>query len=164
MTVSPKVFWVGLIVSLLSMSVVIQVTAIILASGEPSFSVEDDYEGKAARWDEFAEQRELNSALGWKVRIEPVEAAGHRPAELYDVRFTDSGGEPVGGLAVEVVAFHNARAARKQTFEAFEIEPGRYRASIDVHRDGLWELRFEARDGEVLFTNVLRIELYGDAR
>ncbi|MEO0651775.1 MAG: hypothetical protein AAFZ65_13960, partial [Planctomycetota bacterium] len=70
--IPPHVRWVGLVVGLLGMSVLIQVTAVVLSGREPLGLVEN-YESKAASWNEHADQLAQNEALGWRVELSTEE-------------------------------------------------------------------------------------------
>ncbi|MFG0316370.1 MAG: FixH family protein [Planctomycetota bacterium JB042] len=153
---SPKVVWVGLVVLLLGMSVVIQGTALFLANSDPSFAVEEDYERKAAAWDDLARRRRASDALGWAADVS-TRAGDRRGDAVVRVSLADRNGLPVEAAEVVVETFHNARASRVLTDVLRTTDaPGVYEATLPMRRPGLWELRITATRGEDVFLRTLR--------
>ena len=70
----------------------------------------------------------------------------------------DGAGRPLAGAAVTALVMHNARAADVRSLSLQEIGDGRYAASIDADRPGVWEVRVSVqRDGR-RFTARERVE------
>ena len=64
---------------------------------------------------------------------------------------------PPSGAAIEVTAFHQARAAHKQRLEltADEATPGHYSAPIRIQQAGRWRFGLKATRGDDVFTMEL---------
>ncbi len=145
--------WVGLVVGLLGMSVVIQGTALWLATSDPSFAVVEDYEQKARDWDKSRAIAARSAELGWTadLRAKPL----HRGVQL-ELTLTDQQGEAIEGARVSLVAFHNARANNKLRNELPHLSGALYGQALPLTREGLWEFQLEVRRGADLFTDVMR--------
>ncbi|MEO8184188.1 MAG: FixH family protein [Deltaproteobacteria bacterium] len=122
---------------------------------DPTFALEPDYYRKAVAWDARRELERKSQALGWRALLaaEPAPQAGS--VELR-VQLWDARGGPLGGAAVSVHAFANARAARVLEASLVETTPGTYRGEVPSSVLGLWEFRLEARRGADRFAEVLR--------
>lgn len=142
--------WPLLIGALLTLGVAVNVVLMVAATGDPSFSVEPDYYGKAVRWDDRMAQERRNADLGWRVEIEAIPAGDGCTVA---VAIVDRAGDPVEGADVTVEAFHNARASSvlKATLSATGTG---YTAPLPMRKAGLWEFRICARRGEETFTAV----------
>lgn len=148
--------WVGLVVALLGMSVVIQMTALWLATSDPSFAVVEDYEAKARDWDRTQAQAGRNLELGWTTELTTAPLPRGVALEL---SLTDRAGVPIDDARVRVVAFHNARAADRIALDLTPLGEGRYGAPLPASRAGLWELQVAVERGADRFTDVRRATL-----
>jgi nitrogen fixation protein FixH len=127
-----------------------------IAADDPGFAVERDYYAKAVAWDAEREQQRQNERLGWTLALE-THGRGGGNVELV-ARLVDRDGEEIERAALEVEAFHNARAARVLAARLTEGSEA-YRTQLPMGRAGIWELRFTATRGADKFTHVLRTEL-----
>lgn len=150
--IPPHVRWVGLVVGLLGMSVVIQVTAVIMSGGEP-LGLVPDYERKAANWDAEADQRARNRALGWQVELHSEALPGGARLSL---ELLDGFGQPLDQATVSGVAFHNAHADTRIPIELPAVGEGRYESAVPFQYTGIHEFQLEVlREGQ-RFTAVVR--------
>ena len=143
--IPPHVRWVGLVVGLLGMSVVIQVTAVVLSGREPLGLVED-YERKAANWNAHADQLARNEALGWTLELdtEPLPGGAQVTVDL-----VDAFGDPLDGATVAGVVFHNAHADTRLPVRLPALGQGRYAAPVPLEHTGIHEFQLEVeREGE----------------
>ena len=122
-----------------------------LASGDPSFAIEENYYQRALHWDDELAQRRHNAALGWQLSpaLSPISA--NSGAELR-LTLRDATGKPLEGAAVTVRALHNARAGEPLDAELQPRGAADFAARLPMRRPGLWELRFEVRRGTDRFT------------
>lgn len=135
-----------------------QVWFAVVAAEDPAFAVEGDYYAKALQWDAELAQREANRALGW--RIVPTLQLGRGNGEgALSITLHDATGAAITGAAVDVLAMHNARAARQLSATLTEVGDGAYRADIPAQRPGEWELRFTVRRDGQRFTASERIDV-----
>jgi hypothetical protein len=132
-----------------------QLTVLHSVLDDPSFALEPDYYRKAVAWDSQRELERESQALGWRAQLAAEPAPQARGVEL-QLQLSDAGGGPLGGAAVRVRAFANARAARVLEAALVETAPGTYRAEIPSSVLGLWEFRLEATRGADHFAEVLR--------
>ena len=151
----PAVVWIGIVVGLLSMSVIIQLVGVILAVNDPSFALEPDYERKAAEWDERKEQRRRSEVLGWEtsLRTTPSTTKGMVDVEL---TLVDSEGTPISDALVSFDAFHNARASQILRDELPHQQDGNYRKTLPLRRSGVWEFRLDITRGNDRFLETTR--------
>lgn len=160
----PQVRWPLGIVALLLMSVVIQMIAVFLAAGDPSFAVEEDYERKAARYDEVIAQRAENERLGWRAAVRTVPPEARRGAVEVDVTLLDAAGDPIDDADVEFETCHLARAANILRARPRAVGDGRYRVELDMRRTGIWEFRITARRLDETFTATVRQDVLAEPR
>jgi len=154
-----KIFWIGLIVGLLGMSMVIYGIGVYFALNDPSFAVEPDYQGKAARWDEIRHEQKLSDELGWTADLETVPAQNRGEVDV-KLTLTDSKGDPVKGAKVEVECFHNARAANIYKDTLPEISEGVYGKTMPLARPGIWEFRLRVTHDDDVFVKKVRKSVY----
>lgn len=150
-------FWMFVPLLLLTTSVGGWLYMVSLAVDDPGFSVEKDYYQKASGYDEVVAQRGENERLGWRVRVESFERAGH-DAKLVLVLIDPSGG-PLSGGELSAVSFPTARGNLEQTLTFVDLGNGRYEARVEKARTGLWEVRLRATLRLEVFTHTLRPEL-----
>ncbi|MBV6522854.1 MAG: hypothetical protein MNPFHGCM_03004 [Gemmatimonadaceae bacterium] len=149
--------WPIAIAVVLIMTVVAQVWFAVVASADPSFAVEGDYYNKAVHWDDELAQRQVNRMLSW--RIDPTLMLRTGDGEgAVSIVLRDSTGVGIAGAAVDVLAMHNARAARQLFATLTELGGGEYRAELPAQRPGEWELRFTVRRGGQRFTARERVD------
>ncbi|HKO90751.1 MAG TPA: FixH family protein [Polyangiaceae bacterium] len=144
-----------------------QLTVLHFVLDDPSFALEPDYYRKAVAWDRQRELERQSQALGWHAELaaqpalpappgsQPQPGLPARGLELR-VQLRDAQQGPLGGAAVHVQAFANARAARVFEAPLLETAPGTYTAEIPSRLLGLWEFRLEATRGAERFAEVLR--------
>ncbi|MBK6942264.1 MAG: FixH family protein [Planctomycetes bacterium] len=151
--------WVGVVVGMLGFCITMQVILLVYATGDPSFTVERDYETKAAHWDDVLRQRADNDRLGWSADAELVAPTFRgEPAEL-KVVLKDRAGQSIGDAAITFEACAIARASHIATGEATPTSSGAYVAPLLEPRPGLWEVRLTAERMGQRFTATLRREL-----
>ncbi len=147
--------WPYLIAGALALHVVVSLIVVFIATSDPSYAVEEDYYQKAIDWDLKRAQDRTNENLGWRFEFEvtPPERPDDQPR--LEVTLADAEGAPLTGATITVEAFHNSssgdilRAALTPT-----DEPGVYRATLPMQRNGRWELRFTVDHGGQEFTST----------
>jgi hypothetical protein len=153
-----KVIWIGIVVGLLSMSIIIYGVGIILAVTDPSFALEPEYEQKAAQFDEIRRQEEVNDRLGWMVDLQTSPTAMPGRVELR-IEVFDKWGKPIRNAIVGVDAFFNARANDIYRRTLDEQADGTYTTTMPVRHAGLWEFRLTVDSGDERFTKTIRKSL-----
>jgi nitrogen fixation protein FixH len=128
----------------------------VVARQDKAFAIEPEYYEKALRWDATMAQERRNIALGWTASATLVLARPGRPGEM-EVALSDAAGRPLDDAVVSVEAMHNARASQRYHATLAEALPGTYRATMDAHRPGEWEVRVTAQRAEERFTRTLRL-------
>lgn len=151
----PAVFWIGMVVGLLLLSVGTQVALLVAAVNDPSFALEPDYERKAAEWDRLQAERRRSDDLAWEVQLRtaPAAVAGGVRVEL---ELADAAGSPIHDASVAFDAFHNARASRIVHHRLPLGTDGIYRATLPLVPSGIWEFRLEITRGDDRFVRTLR--------
>ncbi len=153
----PGMQWPLGIAAVLVLSTVGQIWFAVVANRDQAFAVEGDYYAKAIHWDAELAQRQENALLGW--RIAPTLQLGKENGEgALSIELRDSTGVGITGADVQVLAMHNARAARQLSATLAEVGEGTYRAPLPARRPGEWELRFSVRRGTQRFTVSERID------
>jgi nitrogen fixation protein FixH len=149
----------GIVFGLLGLNACIVGTTVYLAHSDRSFAVEPDYYQKALSWDQTAAQDRRNAVLGWKTELTVGPRGGTGRAVC--LRLKDSEGGPVAGAAVDLIAFHSARAGQRLAATLSEISPGLYQAALPIERSGAWEFRLTVRRGTETFTASLQQHVGG---
>jgi nitrogen fixation protein FixH len=147
-----RVFWVGLILSLLGGQILLMLVMAYLATADASFAIEPDYYQKGINWDAEAAQQQENLRLGWSLGFHVGEQASVFGDRTLTCTLTDRDGRPLEGAAIDAVAFAHARGNQRASFVLTEMGLGRYRAELPVKRNGIWEFRFVVRRGPDTFT------------
>lgn len=149
--------WPFAIAGILLAGVAANVALIVVAASDPAAAIEPDYYRKAVAWDDEMAQQERNNQLAWSVHS--VLHLGERGSRgRLELTLVDGAGRPLAGAAVTALVMHNARAADVRSLSLQEIGGGRYAASIDADRPGVWEVRVSVqRDGR-RFTARERVE------
>lgn len=154
-----KLIWVGMIVALLGFSVVMYGIAIGFSMTDESFSVVDDYEAKAANWDEHQRQEARNRELGWMADLDVIGAGGVGEIELR-LNVFDKYGKPVRGADVELACFHVARGNDRIEATLPMTGDGMYSMTTTINRAGIWVFEFDIARDEDRFTQTVRKEVY----
>ena len=153
----PGMQWPLGIVAVLAISTIGQIWFAVVANRDQAFAVEDDYYNKAVHWDAELAQRQENGVLGW--HIVPTLQLGRGNGEgALSIELRDSTGAGITGADVQVLAMHNARAARQLSATMAEVGDGTYRVLLPAQRPGEWELRFSVQRGSQRFTVSERID------
>jgi nitrogen fixation protein FixH len=152
--------WPWLLGGLLLFGVGVNVGFLLVATGDPSFAVEEDYYGRALRWDETTREAARNAALGWRVEVDPAPSAKGPGWTDLALRVVDRDGAPVKGAIVSLEAFHHARAGDRLRAD-LAADGDRYAATLPLRRAGLWELRVRVERGAETFSTVVDRELGG---
>lgn len=142
--------WPILVAIVFLSNIALATWVIVTATSDPSFAVEDDYYGKALKWNDEIDQRGRNTALGWTVSVEGeprIEEGGWCDLRL---RVVDRDGAPIGGAQVAMEAIPLARGNDGRSLVLDEVLPGSYVARIEGARFGHWQLRVRVdRAGDI---------------
>jgi FixH len=151
-------FWVSFIVFMLGLQVAGGVTAIILASGDPSNAIVPNYHKAALNWDITHRERTLVDHLGWKVYTDIAQAplAEH---SILTVNIRDAFNAPVTGLRLKVRMYHHARGKEIETKGMGELQDGTYQMETHFVRSGVYQLdiRIEGSHGIAAVSREIEI-------
>ncbi len=153
--------WPAAIVAILVLHSAGMVAVILIATRDPSFSVEPNHYQKALAWDAFSARQRASQTLGWKVEADTETATDDAHTRGIACRILDRVGTPITGATVSLLAFAHARGDERIQVDLVEAKPaeqagpGVYRARAPLLREGIWELRFVARRGAERFTSTL---------
>ena len=151
------VFWPGLVIVVLGLSLASGALTIVAATGDPSFAIEPDYYDKALAWDEHARRLRDSEALGWTARLGVGADADALDRRTLTLSLTDASGELIRDASVTVVAYHQARSGERLSLTLEPGETGAYTAPLAVGRTGLWEFRVEAKRDAAAFLDTQQI-------
>lgn len=132
-------FWVLVIVGFFSLDIVIAIIAISMAAGDPSFRSIPGFGERAVAWDQRQALKEVWEKQGWTAQ---VSRAGSKMQEIELVLQT-ADGQPVVGCQGSMTMFHYTRVAVQLKSPLVEREPGRYRASIEATKPGMWNMEVD---------------------
>jgi nitrogen fixation protein FixH len=161
-----RIFWVGLILALLGGQILLMLVMTYMATADASFAIEPDYYQKGIHWDAEAAQQRANARLAWSLEFKLGEEATVFGERTLACTLSDRGGRPLGGAAIDVVAFAHARGNERTAIVLTPTGDGRYEAKLPVRRNGIWEFRFVVRRGPdtYTFTEQRKVEPPGETR
>lgn len=148
--------WPIAVAAILGATVGANIWVAVIASDDPSFSVEHDYYKKAVQWDSTMVQARENERLGWRIEPTLTPIVGRNGSTL-TVSLTDGSGAPIRDAKIGVTAFFNARADSVVHAELREAGSS-YDVRLPIHHAGAWEIRFDVHRGHERFTNTARID------
>lgn len=147
-------FWPFFLAGLLVAFVIGDVVMVLIATRDPSFSVEENYYKKGLELDQRRAQERRNAELGWQLSLD-VKRIAESLRPVIRVAITGRDRKPISDAKISLVAFHNARAAQKLRAR-LEFVAGHYVANLPIGRAGLWEFRFVVEHGGQRFTQTIR--------
>ncbi len=155
--------WIGLVIGLLLLSVGIQAAMLVLASSDPSFALEPEYEQKALEWDALKRERQRSDALGWEVKLRAIPAKVRGQVE---VRLTamDAADQPIDGAQVSLEGFHNARLSEIRSWTLPYRGEGVYAETLPLQRAGVWEFRVRIDRGDDRYIDRFRKSVVTEPR
>lgn len=144
--------WPGGLIAMIVAIVIVDVTMLTIATGDKTFALAEVDGDPSAAWNRHREQQRRNDELGWQLDLRVDMPAGRDPLAVVELR--DAAGHPLEGATVSLVAFHHARAAERlrAVLTPVEDEPGTYRGSVRMTRDGRWAFELDAVVGDDRFT------------
>jgi nitrogen fixation protein FixH len=152
--------WPIFIGGLLTMGVASSAVIVWVATRPDSPRPIAGYYTSAQAWDADEAVEAASRQLGWAVRYElpagvPHYAGMPRPV---DVQVTTRDGQPVAGLTGRLFAIRPADTRLNQTGElvALPHAPGSYRTLVRLDAPGAWDLRLDARQGDLRFVHAAR--------
>lgn len=150
--------WPWIVVGLLVLNAVGVLVLVLVATGDPSHHVEEDYYRKALAWDAHMAQERHNRELGWRADV-AVSASARWGERVVEIQLRDRDGHPLDGAELELQTFHNARSGNILRARLKPAGQGRYRASLPMRRAGIWELRLVVKRRAERFTQTIQHEL-----
>jgi nitrogen fixation protein FixH len=149
-----RLFWVGLIVGLLSAQALLMFAAVYLIVADRSFAVEPDYYQQSMDWDARMAQQRGNEQLGWQVELSVADEADIFGDRRFLCRLTDRQGSPLDGAAIDLVAFPHARGSDRSSATLTPLEDGLYETTLRIARRGKWEFRLVVEHQGETFTHT----------
>jgi len=131
-------FWLFFILGLMGVNFLMAGIALYIAVGDPSFRPMPGYGLNAVDWETRKAQQAESDALHWTVDVKRSEGS-----DSLQLRIREAQGAPVAGGTGIIRCYHFTRAGNVQEARLEEIAPGTYLASVDVARDGRWQLEVE---------------------
>jgi nitrogen fixation protein FixH len=122
-----------------ALDIAIAVIAISMAAGDPSFRSIPGFGERSVAWDQRRALKEAWNNQGWQVRVSRVAPK----MDGIEIVIKSESGEPVSGCTGYVTLFHFTRVARQFRETLIEVEPGLYRASVDVAKPGMWNMEID---------------------
>lgn len=162
MRIPERIFWPGLIIAILGMSVCVNIFLVLRATSDNGPQIVDDYYTKAANYDETKAAQSASDRLGWSAEVTmfPSEVATERTVQIF-VRDLD--GKPVSDLRGEVELRSPSLAKPLGTAEVEQVGEGLYRARFEgegLNRAGLFDttVRLEKPAVTAMFLHETRHE------
>lgn len=147
----------------LTMSVVACGVLVWVATRPESPRPIQGYYESAQTWDADEAVEDASRQLGWTVRYELPAGIPHYPGmpRPVDVTVVDRAGQPVVGLAGQLLAIRpsDARLNQRGDLVAVPTEAGSYRTLVRVDQPGAWEFRLDARQQTLRFVHAARLRV-----
>jgi len=143
--------WPFAIVGLLGLNMAVVGVTVFYATSDRSLAIEPNYYQKALAWDRTRIQDTRNTQLGWTLTLKSDRTDSNNA--LLSVELRDKGGSSIDDANIEVIAFHNSRAAERSTTLLASRGEGRYVGTMPADRDGVWHYRVTIHHGTDLFTD-----------
>lgn len=143
----------GILVLMVAALVTVDVTMIVVATGDESFAVSDHAGDQGEAWMAQRDQGRHNRWLGWRADVTVDTPAGRDASVRYALR--DRDGTPVSAATITVIGFHHARAADRRRTVLHEVagDPGTYIGRLPMNRVGRWQLRVDVQAQGERFTS-----------
>jgi hypothetical protein len=143
-----QLLWTALILMFFLIQGVIWTVAIGMTAQDKSHAVVAHYDEQALNWDEVKQQRQASEALGWQANIQVGETSDVQGNRVITLSLKDENQVPLENAAIELVAFHRARAAEPQNVLLNSVAPGVYSGNILVQKSGRWQFSGSAKSEE----------------
>lgn len=154
--IPPHIFWPGMVVSILLLSVVANIVLVVKARTDGGAQIIEDYYAKAAHWDEGQAKVAQSKALHWshEVTVSPVELEG---MGIVRVALRDVQG-PLENLGVQLTLRDPTKIAVVASAQATHEGGGVYVIPVPLRRHGLWDVDILATQGATVFEERVRVE------
>lgn len=161
-----RVFWVGLVLSLLGGQIAFVTVMVYMAATNGTFAVEPDYYQKGLHWDATAAQLRENDRLSWSLGIDIGDDAGTLGERTVTCTLRNVDGSPLEGAIIDLVAFPHVRGYERTSATLVAEDGGRYRTTLRFSRKGVWEFRGIVKRGPDTFTFTEQQDVYppGESR
>lgn len=146
-----RFLWVGLVLGFLILQLCISAVAVVLATGNPSAGVVDDYYQQGLSWDEMKAAQLKSDQLEWmldELTLGAGDVFGKRTLQFV---LLNKENQPVTGCQIEAKLYHHAAASHVLEPDFAEKEPGLYSTTVQMRRSGLWALKLKAQTEQDLF-------------
>jgi hypothetical protein len=156
--IPPQYFWPGMVIALLSMTVVFNVVIYNVANAGDGAQPVEDYYGKAMSYDETKDRERAAQNLGfdWQVGLVDAGELGRR----VEVVVRDAQSQPVERLKarVELRRPSLARPVAVGDLAAVSGEAGTYMLTTPVQREGLWDVVIDGTYNDIALRKTVRVE------
>ena len=139
--------WTGFILLFFVIQAIVWIIAITLTSNDKSHAVLPNYDQRALNWNEQVKVRAASQKLGWQSRLSIDETGDIMGQRVITMKLLDRDNRPVNDAAVELRAFHRARAGVPQMLQFAASGEGTYTSTIRVDKSGLWQFEGQAVAG-----------------
>ncbi|QDG53682.1 FixH family protein [Persicimonas caeni] len=152
-----KYFWPGLIITLLSSSVIWWTSMLFIAKSDGGPQVVDNYYQKSVDYEVTKASRLAAQKSGWTVDVAWTVAQDN----TVELRFVDKSGAPISGLegSVELRRPDRAGAFGSAKLEPVDGTPGSYMVQVAPDKPGLWDMVIDARQGSQDYRFEVREEV-----
>jgi nitrogen fixation protein FixH len=154
--IPPHIFWPGMVVGILLLSVGANVVLVVKARSDGGAQIIEDYYSKAAHYDEGQAKAAKSKALHWthEVTVAPSEQPN---VGTVRVVLRDTAG-PLEDLGVQLTLRDPAKIAVVASAQATHEGGGVYVIPVPLQRHGLWDVDILATQGSTTFEERVRVE------
>lgn len=134
--------WSGIIGGFFLVQIALGISAIILATSDPTHAVIPNYHQQAMDHDKVLAARQSSERLGWKWTISLDTPKSSFNKRGFTIQLKDGQGKAVESADVSVELCHHARGNNIQKIRLVPIlqQPGAYHGEAVMERSGVWQI------------------------
>lgn len=137
--------WLGLLITVLLVNVIFIVTAF---KTNPGLVEEDYYEKGRYHEENFKQQLQARSRLGWDIKLDLPEEVIAGQGDNFNVHIVDKVGQPLRDASVTLQAYRPSDASADIYAEMERVTNGVYQTKLNLPLKGFWDLRVKVTRGE----------------
>lgn len=158
--IPPHIRYPGMVVMLLTGTIISQVILFKAATKDRGLQVEPDYYTRAVAWDKHVAREEASRALGWEVGVAVSDDRQVAAPNLRHLELTlhDAQGKPLTGVTgtVRLLRPELATEAPPHPLVAQPERPGVYRVTTTLPRPGVFDLSLDLKRAQDHYTQQQR--------
>lgn len=155
---SRGLIWPALVVLLLGGQATMLTLVVLVATRDPSHSVEPNYYEKGLAWDWTRATFRDPISDGIKLLISIMPPSKLLGPESVSMTLMNADGEPVVPSVIEGFMFHHARASERVPLIMTSATSGTFASEVPLQREGIWEVQLSFVFNQQQYTTSTTVE------